>query len=1077
MRQAANLRQGGSGAGGGYEGEVRRDTCRMGKSAAPKCVSFDIIREKEISMRHILLSTLALAIQLSALGDTMSEWHAKLSKHTTPTRVYIGEEEIDLDECVSPHVCATPGVTLVKASSGWKIKLSGAQILGTGIQANGDIAIELASGFENDIEVTSEADDIGLIGWNPCSYGINATHNLLIYGTGALTINNFVADGIGVMVGRNGWTSGSLSICGGCSLRVTTAGGNAINVDNGGTLEVEYAAVTLTGTGCGFFGSDGFTAEKSVINVLTKDVGLHSYGNIALRYVYGTFVSKGSCGISSSEKNGTVDIENSVVNVFTKSYCCMAGNECHLGTGVYQLAASGGEGSAAIYAQSGICIDGAKIECCVPNGAGAYSYEKEFCMQAGYLKMLSSMNLEEAFLFNEVAADYCGLLASWKDSFNPRSALENTLSHAVIDYIRSAGISNPSGEAEYIAQGGDYRSILNMEGGTILSDNTRKGICFYSVDVSGGSMKGPVVPTPTHGGITLQCITNKVAGGWSEALITGGWTVSLPSYYKTESLYADKDVNLYFWIQQTDGGGSEQDAPEEDSGTGETGWNLAVHEIKTFKENAAGGKVPCTTFSDQDYIWVYIDLRSYKDGVLTSFPGTVKVRASYDTDEMETFNVTGIENGKLCWYSRIGPLKIVGNRSLCLSLQCSDLTEESNLSDNKSTVYFTVASTKNDLVFDSDLVTCKAKNGATKQQFGEGDEVWASLRFRNKTGNTVSNAVVCTFTLRSEGKELCSFDKEYVLHGDAVARDCVRLDDLVDLPMGAYELTCRLDATDVCKETDESNNEQTCTFSIGGFSDVTPEGFFNPTVAHEYSGVLLKNGAVAGVISFKTKARDKKYNVKITGTLTDAAGKKHAAKGSANCFSMSYSWTDLPLNIKGYGDFTVRVGRDSSFRGALGSSAMAASDLVLQSATVGGTWTAGDSKVRLSSSDVSAIPGTVQTQLLPTAEPVLVKNGKWAFNKAAVVKWARDKTTKEYGLIVDTGKDGSKSNLSGLKLTYAPKAGTFKGSYKLYSLVESRGKTSLKKYTVNVNGFVIDGVGYGTATLKKPAASWSLTVK
>ena len=35
----------------------------------------------------------------------------------------------------------------------------------------------------------------------------------------------------------------------------------------------------------------------------------------------------------------------------------------------------------------------------------------------------------------------------------------------------------------------------------------------------------------------------------------------------------------------------------------------------------------------------------------------------------------------------------------------------------------------------------------------------------------------------------------------------------------------------------------------------------------------------------------------------------------------------------------------------------------------------------------------------------------------------------------------------------------------------------LKKFTVNVIGFVVDGVGYGEATLKKPAGAWAVTVE
>lgn len=79
------------------------------------------------------------------------------------------------------------------------------------------------------------------------------------------------------------------------------------------------------------------------------------------------------------------------------------------------------------------------------------------------------------------------------------------------------------------------------------------------------------------------------------------------------------------------------------------------------------------------------------------------------------------------------------------------------------------------------------------------------------------------------------------------------------------------------------------------------------------------------------------------------------------------------------------------------------------------------------------------------------------------------------GLIIDTAK--SKTNLSGLKLTYTPKKGTFNGSFKVYALEGAGKATKLKKYTVKVTGIVVDGVGYGEATCKRPAASWSVTVK
>ena len=158
----------------------------------------------------------------------------------------------------------------------------------------------------------------------------------------------------------------------------------------------------------------------------------------------------------------------------------------------------------------------------------------------------------------------------------------------------------------------------------------------------------------------------------------------------------------------------------------------------------------------------------------------------------------------------------------------------------------------------------------------------------------------------------------------------------------------------------------------------------------------------------------------------------------------------------------------------------------VQSAVVGGNWTRADARVYVDGAlGERALPEGTVAELLPDGEPVVVSGGKWKFAKAAGVKWAKPKAdaarSKFYNeasgkdLIVDDTK--GKTNLSGLKLTYTPKKGTFKGSFKVYAL-EGEGKArKLKKYTVNVSGVVVDGVGYGTATCKKPAMSWAVMVK
>ena len=120
--------------------------------------------------------------------------------------------------------------------------------------------------------------------------------------------------------------------------------------------------------------------------------------------------------------------------------------------------------------------------------------------------------------------------------------------------------------------------------------------------------------------------------------------------------------------------------------------------------------------------------------------------------------------------------------------------------------------------------------------------------------------------------------------------------------------------------------------------------------------------------------------------------------------------------------------------------------------------------------------GALLEVALPKDEPVAVSGGKkLTCGKAASLKYAKDKATGLYSLAgLD---DPKKPNLSGLKLTYTPKTGVFKGSFKLYAAAEGA-KPKLKSYKVDVIGFVVDGVGYGEATMKKPSAGpWTVIVK
>ena len=246
-------------------------------------------------------------------------------------------------------------------------------------------------------------------------------------------------------------------------------------------------------------------------------------------------------------------------------------------------------------------------------------------------------------------------------------------------------------------------------------------------------------------------------------------------------------------------------------------------------------------------------------------------------------------------------------------------------------------------------------------------------------------------------------------------------------------------------------------------------------------GVAYGGGAVVGVVELKLgKVNAKKKTSKVSGSFTGLDGKKITIKGVNVAGVDGAAPITVSLEVKGHGTMTVTIG-GTQFAGSLGS-------WHVQSGIVGGNWTRAGAKVYVDiggGRGATALPAGTIEALLPDGEPVIPKAGKWSFAKAASVKWAKPKKgaarpeiyveESGKGLIVDDSKE---TNLSGLKLTYAPKTGVFKGSFKIYALEGSGRATKLKKYTVKVTGVVVDGVGHGEATCKRPAAGpWAVTVE
>ena len=231
---------------------------------------------------------------------------------------------------------------------------------------------------------------------------------------------------------------------------------------------------------------------------------------------------------------------------------------------------------------------------------------------------------------------------------------------------------------------------------------------------------------------------------------------------------------------------------------------------------------------------------------------------------------------------------------------------------------------------------------------------------------------------------------------------------------------------------------------------------------------------VVGIVELKVGKLNKNRQAKVSGTVTWLDGTKFKLKSKKYVFGEQYAATlslgDMRIAIGSIGGANVFSGEFGKFH--------------VQTAKVGTGWGKSTATVNVDVKNLDSLPSGILEALLPTNEVATAAGGKWSFKKAASVKWTKVKggmaplvqdAASGKGLVVDTS--GGKTNLSGLKLTYTPKKGTFKGSFKLYELKGEGKSTKLKKYTVNVNGVVVDGVGYGKATSKKPAFTWSVMVK
>ncbi len=209
-------------------------------------------------------------------------------------------------------------------------------------------------------------------------------------------------------------------------------------------------------------------------------------------------------------------------------------------------------------------------------------------------------------------------------------------------------------------------------------------------------------------------------------------------------------------------------------------------------------------------------------------------------------------------------------------------------------------------------------------------------------------------------------------------------------------------------------------------------------------------------LSLEVKAKGK---VKVKGVLADGTKVSVSSQllvGEREC-ALAVSYTKKAASVA----CLVWLCEDGSVE--CGNMRGGASALIAN-ARAGARLAAGAAFRTGSDALAGVVPGLLH-DLLPDGQEVRMKGTAFDIDKAGKAKLLKDKSGVD--------PSGLGTNPSGLKLKYTMKNGTFKGTFNAYAL--DGGK--LKKVKVTVSGVVLGGRGYGTASVKKPAASWPVEIR
>lgn len=201
-------------------------------------------------------------------------------------------------------------------------------------------------------------------------------------------------------------------------------------------------------------------------------------------------------------------------------------------------------------------------------------------------------------------------------------------------------------------------------------------------------------------------------------------------------------------------------------------------------------------------------------------------------------------------------------------------------------------------------------------------------------------------------------------------------------------------------------------------------------------GVFEENGAVIGTVEVKCGKANRSGLAGLSVTIIPFNGKKtrfRTKKVAVDGPAAAAEWDGLDLSIAGDG-FSAELDSSRTLRSApVGNPAFADGRHLLSVAAVG---------------EPAALEGYVLDEsVVPAEVPFDVRGRKWSFDR----------------------KDPAK-----IRLTYTPKTGCFKGSFKLRYL---RTDNPRRKRTVSVKvaGVLIDGHAVGLGTVARPARTFAVS--